>query len=212
MYKSLLIYPSFIVTCILLAGIFITATTYTQLGIAIVLYPLLAVFAYKVFTRRKSHRSAVQEPTVTVKPQVATEKVKTQPKIVVDDIDKRTFLKLMGATGISFFLLSIFGRRVESLMFGGQNLTQTPAFTGNSEVDKPNPTASPTDGYNISEIDDNIISYYGFIKGDDSWFIMRGDTNTGSFRYIKGKSDLPANWQNRENLKYDYFSKVFSSN
>lgn len=202
--KTLLIIPSFIIAFLLVAAVFVTSTTYTQLGVAIVLYPILAFFAYKIFLDRKQ----ITPTTVT---KTVAEQIKTQTDTPgIADIDKRAFLKLIGATGISFFLISIFGRRIESLVFGNQNIAQAPAATGNPPADKTSAAvASPTESYNISEVDDDIIAYYGFINKEGAWYIMQGDTNSGSFRYAKGKSNFPDNWKSRQQLKYDYFHKVF---
>lgn len=210
--KTLLIYPGFIFGFLLIAAVFITSTTYTQLGIAIVLYPLLAFFGYKIFL----DRNKVSTTTTKTRPHdipaeiVAKEQVKTLPdSIGIADIDKRMFLKLIGATGISFFLISIFGQKIQSLFFDRQNLSQAPASVGNTNNNTGTATISPTEGYNISEVDDSIISYYGFINKDSAWFIMKGDANTGSYRYVRGKSNFSDNWKKRQTLEYDYFSQVF---
>ncbi len=194
----------------MVAAIFITSKTYTQLGIAVLLYPLLAFFGYKVFLERKTITGAgvIKTPLQGISQKIAAETAKT-PEPGIADIDKRTFLKLIGATGVSFFLISVFGQKIQSLLFG-QNLAQVPALTGNPPVNQPGTAAaSPTDGYTISEVDDNIISYYGFINKEGHWFIMKGDTNTGSFRYTRGRSNFPESWKKRQNLDYDYFHQVF---
>lgn len=198
MYRLLLVNFSFVMVLALVVATFITAKSYTQLGIAIILYPLLAIFAYKVFEHTIWKPS---QPAVTV-----VEKVEAVKKeyVGVSDIDKRLFLKVIGATGLSFFLISIFGRRAENFLFG-QNQTTQPAPAGKTSAASP----SPTDGYTISEIDEGIVGYFGFINKDGAWFIMKRDTDSGSFRYAKGKSDFPGNWKMRENLKYDYFHNVF---
>lgn len=198
MYKILLTNFSFIIAGAVVIAIFITAKTYTQLGIAILLYPLLAFFAYKLFENTLWRPS---QPTLTVAEEV--EEVKKE-NVGVADIDKRLFLKLIGATGLSFFLISLFGRRIEALLFG-QNLGTLPPSGGKTSTATP----SPTDGYTISEIDDSIVGYYGFINQAGAWFIMKRHLDTGSFRYVKGTSDFPKNWKNRENLKYDYFYNAF---
>lgn len=199
---TLIIFPSFAITSLLVAAVFMTATTYTQLGVAILLYPLLAFLAYKIFLEAR------KTPIAAIKTHLQDIPAQTN-NIGIADTDKRTFLKLIGATGISFFLISIFGRRIESLIFG-QNLGWVPASAGNPSGGKTSPAlASPTEGYTISEIDDNIIGYYGFINKEGAWFIMKRDTNSGSFRYAKGGSDFPANWKKRQDLKYDYFHNVF---
>ena len=209
--RILLTYFSFAIACLVVIVAFITATTYTQLAIAALLYPLLIFFAYKVLPLKTTSRVS-KEPVAEVRPLVqAQEKVDVTKRgdIGISDLDKRAFLKLIGATGLSFFLISLFGRRVESLLFG-QNLVQVPAAIGNPRGGEASAAiASPTDAYKISEIDDNIVSFYGFINKDGGWFIMKGDANTGSFRYAKGESNFPSNWNNREHLKYDYFHNVF---
>lgn len=207
MYKILLTNFTFIIVGALVIAIFITAKSYTQLGIAIFLYPLLAFFAYKVFEntiwRNPSEKTiALVHPMVKEAEEV--EDVK-EANATIADFDKRTFLKLIGATGLSFFLISLFGRRIEALLFG-QNLGTVPAPPGGKTSAA---AASPTDGYTISEIDDSIVGYFGFINKDGAFFIMKRDTDSGTFRYAKGAKDFPGNWKNRQNLKYDYFYNVF---
>ena len=204
MTKTLIAYPGLILGFVLMITLFVTTTSYTQLGIAILLYLPLAFFAYKILPLRKNPaviKPAIAPPFEEIKEQ--TEDIK-ETKHVISDIDKRSFLKLIGATGISFFLVSIFGRRVESLLFGGQT-------TGNAQfpTTTSSPAPSPTDGYSISEVEDNLVSYYGFINKEGGWFIMKGDDDTGSFRYAKGESNFPDNWKKRHNLKYNYFYEVF---
>ena len=199
MTKTLVTYSGFAIACLVVIAAFITAKTYIQLAFASLLYPLLIFFAYKVLPLK----------TMQV-PKKPEEKVEADKKnsIEISDIDKRAFLKLIGATGLSFFLISIFGRRAEALLFG-QHLAQTPS-AGTPPGGKPAaPAVSPTENYKISEIDESIVSYFGFINKDGGWFIMKEDANTGSFRYIKGGSNFPGNWDNREYLKYDYSHNVF---
>ena len=66
----------------------------------------------------------------------------------------------------------------------------------------------PTEGYKISEIDEGEITYYGFAKKDGSWLIMKENID-GSFRYSKGADDFPGNWDDRDDLKYDYYHNLF---
>jgi len=186
--------------------VFITATSYIQLAAASLLYPFLIFFAYKVLPL-KTKRTILERPVVKRQIQERSHAKAQEEKrsyVGVSDIDKRAFLKLIGATGISFFLISIFGRRVESLLFG-QN-TSPPASMVSPLGGQTNiATASPTDGYKISEIDNGLVGYYGFVNKNGGWLIMKEDTNSGSFRYTKGVSNFPFNWNNRTNLRYDYF-------
>ncbi len=136
--------------------------------------------------------------------------------ISIIDIDKRAFLKLIGGVGLSLFLLSIFNKRIEGLFSkslpasGNTTLEATgglPAGRQGNEIDQA--PSQPTGGYKISEIDDNVITFYGFINKDGAWYIMREDTDTGSFRYTKGDFNFPGSWTRRQNLKYDYTCNVF---
>lgn len=210
MYNILLTYFSFAIFCLLVVGVFITATTYIQLGIGILLYPILAFFAYKIFKKEsvpaETHPQKQEYHRTEVKKKVEV----TTEELEVIDINKRAFLKIVGATGLSFFLISTFSRGLQSLLFG-QTLVQTPQLGNLSMNQAPTPKTSPTDGYNISEVDDGIISFYGFINNNGGWFIMKGDTNSGTFRYAKGTSNFPYNWKSRKDLDYDYFHRVFLS-
>lgn len=205
MYRLLFVNFSFVMALALVVATFITAKSYTQLGVAIILYPLLAFFAYKVF-ENSLWRPFLKKPQAAMQYAAVSAGVEDFKKegVSVADIDKRLFLKVIGATGLSFFLISLFGRRVENFLFG-QNQTTQPTLTGKTSA----ASLSPTDGYTISEIDEGIVGYFGFINKDGEWFIMKRDTDNGTFRYTKGKSDFPGNWKMRENLKYDYFHNVF---
>jgi hypothetical protein len=187
--------------------IFVTAKTYTQLGIAVILYPLLAYFALKVLPRKNANT-----PAITI--QIPSRPVQTaqggkHEKVEVADIDKRTFLKLIGSAGISFLLFSILGRRLDSLLFGGA-LNSGINTGGTGAGNQAAQAAQPTEGFKISEIDDSgAISYYGFVNQDGGWLIMKQDSDTSSFRYVKGNLNFSGNWGIRETLKYDYYYKLF---
>lgn len=206
MMRKILIYCSFIIASLFVVVAFMTATTYIQLAVAIFLYPLLILFAFKAFLPKTLRYS--KKPVTEVPPPVVTSTEKRE-NVGISDIDKRAFLKLIGGAGLTLFFFSIFNKKAEGLFFKslpGPGRVSLEDTLGN----KIDPTqAQPTDGYRISEIDDNDITFYGFTNKDGAWFIMRGDTDTGSFRYSRGNSNFPGNWSNRENLKYDYFSNVF---
>ncbi len=211
MIRKTLTYSGFATASMMVAGTFATAKTYTQLGVAAVLYPLLVYFAYVLFVRKTRKAPAITVP-LPVKPakKVEVETAKPQRKGGgIMDIDKRDFLRMIGAAGASFFLFSIFSKRSEPLLFGrttGSGSNTLEDSTGN----KINPAeCQPTDGYRISEIDDNFIAFYGFINTDGAWYVMREDPDDGSFRYAKGESNFNDNWTSRESLKYDYFHNIF---
>ena len=209
MPKVVLTYSSLTIASLVAIAGFITATSYAQLAAASLLYPLLVFFAYKVLPL-KAKRPALERPVVEKKTLISSD-AKTQEEkrnhVGIYDIEKRAFLKLIGATGLSFFLISIFGRRFEALLFGQNAAPPAPIVSppgGQTNI----ATASPTDGYKISEIDNGLVGYYGFTTKDGGWLIMKEDTNSGSFRYTKGVSNFPFNWNNRTNLRYDYFHNL----
>lgn len=89
----------FVIGGLIVGAAFVTATNYTQLGIAILLYPLLGYFLLKAFPRG----ARVDEPSVAVRPSVkATERLEAKTStsngdgLSIADIDKRAFLKLIG--------------------------------------------------------------------------------------------------------------------
>ena len=213
--RKALTYTSFASASILIILAFLTAKTYTQLGVAVVTYPLITYFAYKLFVDngRRAPAIAIQLPPLkqTKRPErIEVEEAKAEREGVgIADIDKRAFLKIIGAAGISFFVFSLLGRRAETLLFdraldSGIGPLGGPASSGTGSL-----APSPMEGYKISEIDDSAITYYGFTNDDGSWLIMREDTESSSFRYAKGKSNFPKNWSNRANLDYDYFYNLF---
>lgn len=210
MRKFLLTYTSFVIACLVVIIAFITATTYTQLAVGILLYPLLVYFSFKVFPRRMRGKHT-KHSVLAQQPVSSTEKIEEEKheNVGITDIDKRVFLKLIGATGLSVFLFSLFNKKAEGILFknlpsGGKVALE------DIEGKKIDPAQNqPMDGYRISEIDDDVISFYGFTNKNGTWYIMRIDTDNGSFRYSTGNRDFPTNWGNREGLDYDYFDNVF---
>jgi hypothetical protein len=210
MVRKTLTYSSFAVASLLVILAFVTAKTYTQLGIAVLVYPLLAYFAYKLFVDKgKAPVVTVQLPLTKPAKKVKIEKAEPESKKGgITDGDKRDFLKMIGAAGISFFLYSIFSKRAEPLFFGRS--AESEGTLKDSTGNKINPAErQPTDSYRISEIDDNFVSFYGFTNKDGAWYIMKEDPDDGSFRYSKGNSNFSGSWVNRDSLDYDYFHKVF---
>lgn len=203
-------YSGFVTAALADAAIFMTTTTYVQLVIAAILYIPLAYFAFTLFPRKTRGTDTYINPDQIDRlvDQIPPEHLESQGVEIVD-IDKRAFLKLIGATGLSLFLYSLFTKRAEGLFLGraaDSGVTAIEDTSGN----KINPAKhQPTDDYKISEVDYGIFTYYGFIDRVNGWFIMKEDVGAGSFRYIKGDGNFALNWDNRENLNYDYFNRVF---
>ena len=196
--QKTLTYSSFAIAGVLVTVVFLTAKTYTQLAVASLLYVPLAFFAYNLFMKRTR---LPDQPQVSL--QKAQEPARKEPEKIeraeVADMDKRVFLKLIGAAGVTFFLSSLLGKGVENILFQGEQAT-----SGSSQT-----YGLTADNYRISEIDESENAFYGFVNPSGNWFIMKEDPINGTFRYTKGDSDLSSNWARRGELKYDYFHELF---
>lgn len=196
--RKILTYISFVIAALVVIFTFVTSTNYIQLAIATILYPLLVYFAFRVFPRK----------SIQINPSEHVATVQLESEDVIET-DRRSFIKLIGVTGISLFLYSIFTKRAQFPFMENRSESDSVSLQdiAGNKIDPVE--RQPTDGYRITEFDDSIIAYYGFTHKDNSWFIMQEDTDTGSFRYVRGNSDFAGRWTNRENLKYDYFINVF---
>lgn len=194
---------TFLVLGALVTVLFVSSTSYVQLAVASLLYPPLIYMAFKLFP---SGQGASIGETITLgvkqQPIHAGGHTRSQTKTVeLVDFDRRAFLKLIGAAGFSFFIFSFLSRRVEDLFL--KSSTSQNGLGGDT-------SSLPTEGYKVSEIDSGDDSYYGFINSQGAWYIMKEDSETGSFRYIKGPVDFAKNWENRSSLEYKYYHQVFN--
>lgn len=208
--KKLLIYYNFIVITFLVVVGFLTATNPMQLLAATLFFPLFVYFAVRVFPRRTK---AVYLPTVEEKESLepitkAEDKKVEKLKREGVDIDRRAFLKLIGTAGLSLFLFSMFTKKAEAAFFGSVPGPGTISLkdTAGNKIDPAE--KYPTDGYNITDIDDATPAYYGFLNKSGAWFIQK-EGASGDYRYVKGSSGYTTNWTNRASLTYDYFDNVF---
>ena len=205
-------YLTFVIAFFFVIATFITATNFTQLAIASLLYPVLMFTAYKMYTRKSgsvSGKVIVDEETT----QTQAGAKKPAERIVISDVDKRVFLKLIGSAGAFLFLFSLFNKKAEN-MFYKSLPEQGRSFFDKKEASRAGTgtTAAitqPTEEYGISEIDNGETSYYGYTKLGGAWYIMKVDSASNSFRYIKGDKNFPNSWKSRDKLKYDYFGNVF---
>jgi hypothetical protein len=186
-------------------AIFVTTKTYTQLAIASVLYAIFVYFVFEIISDKKmvkQYRPVVRPQPIVLEPETQNE------TFGINDIDKRAFLKLIGITSFSLFVFSLFNKRAEAAFLGGADTSST--FIKDSDGNNINPAEKqPTDGYQIAEIDDSEVTFYGFTNKEGAWFIMKEDTDSGSFRYIRGTINFPTYWSNRLKLKYDYYNNIF---
>jgi hypothetical protein len=215
--KRVIVYCGFGLGTLIVVLTFLTATSYLQLAIAVFLYFTLAIFAFRAFPRKVAeiHKEEPLAPALTPAMPTASANIEAdkpeREEVGIVDIDKRAFLKLIGGVGISLFLFSIFNKRAEGLLFKSAPATGAVSLEDSTGKTIDPAERQPMDGYKISEIDDNTITFYGFTDKNANWIIMREDTDTGSFRYSRGNSNFPGNWNSRERLSYDYFHNVFRS-
>lgn len=184
----------------------LSSSNYLELTTAILFSPLALYFFLLVLPKTSKAVSTIDiaKPIVEAVPEVL-KKVKNPDY----DPERRKFLKLIGAAGGSLFLMTIFTRSAEASFFGSMPGPGTLALKNTSGVKIDPAEKKPTDGYNITEVDDSgSDTYYGFINKDGNWYIQK-ETPSGAYRYVKGNSDFATNWTNKASLTYDYFNNVF---
>lgn len=72
-----------------------------------------------------------------------------------------------------------------------------------------NVASSPVVRYHISDMDEEA-GYYGFLDIYGGWYIQK--VTSTSIRYIAGKLNYQASWQNRSILAYTYLNDAFNVN
>jgi hypothetical protein len=211
--KILIIYSFFICLFLTIVGIF-SAKDVTQLLSSFIFLPLIFYFGTKML-----HFIRPTAKKVTVKKKISSPLAivsDTQEVIIPEEIpdgvtdgNKRLFLKLIGSTGFSLLLMALFTKKAQAAFFGsvpGPGVVAIKDIAGN----KINPAEkNPTDGYEITEIDDTgSPAYYGFVKNTGAWYIMQEDS-TGAYRYAKGDTGFSIAWGTKELQSYGYFNTTF---
>lgn len=197
-FVSLLLIFNLLSTFLLLTSSLVFAKTVTDLFISLFYVPIPLYFFLTIFGWYqkiiKNNKTVVSIPTSTAKV----------------DIDRRRFLKILGGTGVSIFLMSLLNpKQAGAAFFGSVPGPGTISIKDASGV-KINPAEKqPTDGYKISQIDDtNYPYYYGYINSTGAWYIMSEDVNS-NYRYAKGDSNFAVSWAVRATLTYGYFDSIF---
>ena len=128
----------------------------------------------------------------------------------IQDVNRRLFLRLAGSTSALVFFLAVFGQKSAKAAFFGSVPGPGTVALKDSNGDTIDPAAAqPTDGYEISEVDDTAADvYYGFVHKSGAWYITK-ETSAGAYRYAKGASNFAVSWALRATLTYDYFDNVF---
>lgn len=213
--KIILIY-SFVVCLLLTFFGVLSAKNMTQLFSSFIFLPLIFYFGTKIlhFSDKAFSKSETKKKISnfrTVHASLVESTPVTEPKIIpgVTDNNKRLFLKLIGSTSFSIMLMALFTKKAQASFFGsvpGPGVISIKDIAGN-KIDPAE--KSPTDGYEITNIDDaGSTSYYGFVKKSGDWYIMNHGS-TGAYRYVKGANNFATGWDNRADLTYDYFNIVF---
>lgn len=206
-----LYYGLFICLVLTVTGI-VSAKEINDLLASFIYLPLIFYFSVQIINSRIRNKKETTEnkPKITKTSQVKEVIYPTEiPQTGVSDNDKRLFLKLIGSAGFSLLFMALFTKKAQAAFFGsvpGPGIVSVKNIAG----EKIDPAEShPTDGYEITEIDDTSSpAYYGFLKKNGYWYIMKEDS-TGAYRYSKGTSDFSTNWTNRASLTYNYFNTVF---
>lgn len=206
LWQRFTIYYCFILTTIFVATSFVSANTIPNFFSSLIFSPLAIYFLFLVWPKYKFSYAKVNRGTEN-----EAELKSDNGSFIKVDVDKRDFLKLVGSAGVLALILGVFNKRSSIAPFFGNLGDGGGAVTikdqsGNDITPAQN---SPTDGYNITQIDDaTSTSYFGFINKNGQWFIMK-EADDNSYRYVKGDNDFSGNWERRKNLTYDYFDKVF---
>jgi hypothetical protein len=210
--KILIIYSFFICLFLTLVGIF-SAKNVTQLLSSFVFLPLIFYFGTRMLHLLKPSPpktiSKKKKPALPAIPLADQTLIEPETVQGVADNDKRLFLKLIGSSGVSLLLMALFTKKAQAAFFGsvpGPGVVAIKDSAGN-KIDPAE--KNPTDGYEITEIDDSSTpAYYGFVKKTGAWYIME-EGATGAYRYHKGDSGFSAAWAGKELLSYSYFNTVF---
>ncbi len=207
--QIILYYGLFICLLLTIAGI-VSAKNFNDLLSSFIYIPLIFFFATqllqkKIATQKQSARVSKQPATKVITPT----QIISDPNSPIADNDKRLFLKLVGSAGFSLLFMAMFTKKAQAAFFGSVPGPGTVAIKNSAGVQIDPAEAHPTDGYEITEIDDTSSpAYYGFLKKNGYWYIMKEDS-AGAYRYSKGTTSFTTNWTNRAGLTYDYFNSIF---
>lgn len=216
--KKLLIFYNFVIITIMTFVGLLGATDLYQLLSALLFYPLMIYFFILMVPRQKrapalpTVKQLREDKLVPARQEISHLTKEEEPTLKGKfDVDRRSFIKLIGAAGLSLFLFSIFTKKAEAAFFGSVPGPGTVALKNTAGVKIDPAEKAPTDGYKITEIDDSTPAYYGYVDKTGAWFIMQEDAS-GHYRYTKGASDFTnvlTGWPNRGGLSYGYFDAIF---
>lgn len=67
------------------------------------------------------------------------------------------------------------------------------------------------EAYKAADVDASEPSYFGFVRADGYWYIIKQaiSGSVTSYRFAKGESGYAAAWTARASQTYDYYSNTF---
>ncbi len=221
--KRIPLYYGFVITILMVALGFLGVKSLPELMSAIFFAPLALYFGLAVLPRKSKAvvfarpKSKSKKEAKIVPPQVEALEEKELPeegKLELEeefekgfDPQRRAFLKIIGSTGASLFLLSVFTKKAQAAFFGSVPGPGTVALKDTTGAQIDPAIKHPTDGYKISRVDDSTPAYYGYTDKDGQWFIMKEDAS-GNYTYAVGTTDFSDNWDGKGGLSYgEYFEK-----
>lgn len=217
--KRLILGYNFILTLIIALAALSQARQSHELLYGLIFIPMVFFFGRLLFRQLKKGRIKPTSTLVSKSSALKTSshKLSTAPvlegefvdPIDVADINRRMFIKLIGAAGLSTFVFALFKKSASAAFFGSVPGPGTIAIKDSSGNKIDPAEKQPTDGYEISQVDDtNVPAYYGFLNRDGAWYIAREGAG-GEYRYARGGASFVSNWETRDALPYGYFDNVF---
>jgi len=221
--KRIPLYYSFVITILMVCLGFLGVKSLPELLSAVFFAPLGLYFGLAVLPRRSKAVVMVKtktQPKKIIKITPSEEKILEERELPEEgkleleeeseegfDPQRRAFLKIIGGTGASLFLLSIFTKKAQAAFFGSVPGPGTVALKDTTGTQIDPAIKHPTDGYKIGRLDDSTPAYYGFTDKNGKWFIMKEDEE-GNYTYAVGTINFGSNWDNRGILSYgEYFDK-----
>jgi len=131
----------------------------------------------------------------------------------IDD-RRRKFLKVLTSTGLATVLLYFLNAKKAQAAFFGSVPGPGTISIKDSEGKKIDPAVnSPTDGYTVSNVDDDTFpNYYGFINKDSNWYIQMAGSD-GTFLFANNSNNTVDSysdaWTGRTTLTYNSFDVAF---
>jgi hypothetical protein len=211
-FVTILLIFNFLSTLLLLVVNLVFSRSLVNVLISLTYFPFPLYFFLTIFDwyRKVQQNNKNQTKAVKLEPVASGT---TGTKI---DLDRRRFLKILGGTGISVFLLSLINPKQAGAAFFGSVPGPGTVALKDASGTKINPAEKQaTDGYKISKIDDTssvTYAYYGFVNSEGLWYIQRetlSGVNVGDFQYYKGTTNFSGNWAGRDGFGYDDFEDVF---